>query len=47
MLWNTLVVVYHFYSVRHNHRIRIKTRAPENDAVIDSLCPIWKGANWF
>ena len=40
-------VVYHFYSVRHNHRIRIKTRAPENDAVIDSLCPIWKGANWL
>ena len=40
-------VVYHFYSVRHNHRIRIKARAPENDAVIDSLCPIWKGANWL
>ncbi|MBI5182688.1 MAG: NADH-quinone oxidoreductase subunit C [Nitrospirae bacterium] len=39
-------VVYHLYSVRHNHRIRIKARVPENDAVIDSLCVIWKGANW-
>ncbi len=40
-------VVYHFYSVKHNHRIRIKARVPEKDAVIDSLCPIWKGANWL
>jgi NADH/F420H2 dehydrogenase subunit C len=40
-------VVYHFYSVRHNHRIRIKARVTEKDAVIDSLCPIWKGANWL
>lgn len=40
-------IVYHFYSVKYNHRIRIKARVTEKDAVIDSLCPIWKGANWL
>jgi NADH-quinone oxidoreductase subunit C len=28
-------------------RIRVKSRVPESDPSIQSLSPIWKGANWF
>ncbi len=40
-------VVYHFYSISKNQRIRIKTRVPEDDASIDSICDLWKGANFL
>jgi NADH-quinone oxidoreductase subunit C len=40
-------VVYHFYSLKHNHRVRIKAGVPESDPTIDSLTPLYKGANWF
>ena len=40
-------VVYHLYSVAHNHRVRIKTRVDEDDAVVTSAVPLWPIANWF
>jgi len=40
-------VVYHFYSIQKKHRIRLKARVPEDDSVIDSICPIWQGANFL
>ncbi|MCG3174008.1 MAG: NADH-quinone oxidoreductase chain 5 [Myxococcota bacterium] len=40
-------VVYHLYSVTHNHRLRIRARVPENDPVIDTSVDIWPGTNWF
>ncbi len=40
-------VVYHFYSVKHNHRVRIKAGVAEEDLTIDSLCGLWPSANWF
>ncbi|EYF07124.1 NADH-quinone oxidoreductase subunit C [Chondromyces apiculatus] len=43
-------VVCHLRSLQYGHRIRIKARIGEEDgsgADIDSLQPIWKGANWF
>src|SRR5260370_2722613 len=40
-------VVYHLYSVAHNHRVRIKTRVDEDDAVLTSAVPLWPIANWF
>ena len=40
-------VVYEFYSIRHRRRIRIKTRVPEENCVVDSLCGIWKGADFM
>jgi NADH-quinone oxidoreductase subunit C len=43
-------VVCHLRSLQHAHRIRIKARVGAEDgsgAEIDSLCPVWKGANWF
>ena len=40
-------VVYHFYSLKHNHRVRIKARVPESDPQIDSLSDLWPSANWY
>lgn len=40
-------VVYHLYSVDKGKRLRLKVRLTENDAVVPSLCEIWKAANWF
>ena len=40
-------VVYHFYSIHKNHRIRVKARVPEGDCTIDSITGIWAGANFL
>ena len=40
-------VVYHLYSVAQNHRVRIKTRVEEDDAVVPSAVGLWPSANWF
>ena len=40
-------VVYHLYSLRAKHRLRVKVPVPEEDPVVDSLVPLWKGANWL
>jgi NADH-quinone oxidoreductase subunit C len=40
-------VVYHLYSLAHNHRVRIKTRVDEDDAVVPSAVGLWPSANWF
>jgi NADH-quinone oxidoreductase subunit C len=40
-------VVYEFYSIRKRHQIRLKTRVPESDSVVDSLTDLWKGADFM
>jgi len=40
-------VVYEFYSIKKHHRIRLKTRVPEADCVVDSLTDIWMGADFM
>ncbi|MBI3804782.1 MAG: NADH-quinone oxidoreductase subunit C [Nitrospirae bacterium] len=40
-------MIYQFYSVSRNHRIRIKARVPEEDCTIDSVTGIWKGADFM
>ncbi|WP_437590708.1 NADH-quinone oxidoreductase subunit C [Sorangium sp. So ce1000] len=43
-------VVCHLRSLERNHRVRIKARVGDeegNGAEIDSIVPVWKGANWF
>tara|TARA_B100000686_G_scaffold347074_1_gene434996 strand:- start:2407 stop:2889 length:483 start_codon:yes stop_codon:yes gene_type:complete len=40
-------VVYHLYSQKFNHRVRIKIPVTENDCVVESLVSLWMGANWF
>ncbi len=39
-------MVYHFYSLKHNHRVRIKTPVSEKDCNIDSIENMWIAANW-
>jgi len=40
-------VVLHLYSVSLKHRVRLYAGAPEEDPSVDTLCPVWAGANWF
>ena len=40
-------VVYHFYSIRHKHRLRVVVPLEEHDAELDSLTPLWAGADWL
>jgi NADH-quinone oxidoreductase subunit C len=39
-------VVYHVYSIRHRHLLRLKAPVPENNCRIDSVMPVHVGANW-
>ena len=40
-------VVYHLYSLGHNHRLRLHVGVPEDDPTIDSVIGVWRGADWF
>ncbi len=39
-------VVYHLYSLKKNHRVRLKTKVEENE-VVPSVISVWSGANWL
>jgi len=43
---NRFEVVYHLYSIRHRHAIRLKAEVPQNDTRIASVMPVWTGVNW-
>ncbi len=40
-------VVYHFFSLAKNHRLRIKVPVEEKEALVPSLTGLWPSANWF
>lgn len=41
-------VVAHLISIRHNHRIRLKTYCEDNEfPVLESLHEVWNSVNWF
>jgi NADH-quinone oxidoreductase subunit C/D len=40
-------VVLLLYSVSKKHHVRLKTTLPEQDPTLDTLCAVYKGANWF
>jgi NADH-quinone oxidoreductase subunit C len=40
-------VVYHLYSVPHNHRLRIKAAVDEDDPIVPTAVPLWPIANWL
>ena len=40
-------VVLHAYSVSKKHHVRLKTSLPESDPTLDTLCGVYRGANWF
>jgi len=39
-------VVYHLYSLKHNHRVRLKAPVPEDDCRIASISALWSSADW-
>jgi NADH-quinone oxidoreductase subunit C len=40
-------VVYHLFSSRHLHRVRVKAGVPEQPCQIDSVVELWPAANWL
>jgi len=40
-------LVCHFYSTKHNYRLRLKCPIAGADPSVASLTPLWAGANWF
>ncbi len=38
-------VVYNLFSMKHQHRIRVKALIPESDPSIESVVTVWSGAN--
>lgn len=43
---NRFEIVYHLLSIKHNHRIRVKTYTDESTPV-DSATYLFKGADWY
>jgi NADH-quinone oxidoreductase subunit C len=41
------VVVYHFFSTRLKHRLRLEVPVDEADAEVNSLTSLWAGADWL
>ena len=40
-------VVYHLYSIEHNHRVRLKVRVEQDDAWMPTATSLWPIANWL
>jgi NADH-quinone oxidoreductase subunit C len=40
-------VVYHLYSVGHNHRLRVKVPVEQDDASVPTASGLWPIANWL
>ena len=40
-------VVYHLYSIPHNHRIRLKVPVEQDDPVVPTATSLWPIANWL
>jgi NADH-quinone oxidoreductase subunit C len=38
---------YQLVSIPRRERVRLKVRVSGNDPVVDSLVPVWPGANWL
>ena len=41
------MMVYHLCSIPEKERLRLKAPVAESDPTIDSLVPLWNGANWL
>ncbi|UCC43089.1 MAG: NADH-quinone oxidoreductase subunit C [Candidatus Zixiibacteriota bacterium] len=40
-------VVYNLYSLKYKYRFFLKVHLPADNPQIDSLTPLWEGANWM
>ena len=43
---NNFEVVYHLYSMKLNHRLRLKVKIPASNLRIDTVTNVWKTADW-
>ncbi len=41
------VVAYHFYSLKHKHRLRLVVPVQEAEPELDSVTSLWAGADWL
>ena len=41
------VVAYHFFSLKHKHRLRLVVPVEEAKPELDSLTSLWPGADWL
>lgn len=41
------VMVYHFYSTEHKHRLRLVVPLEDSDPTVETLTPLWPAANWL
>lgn len=44
---NTMEMIYHLYSIPFNQSLAIKVIIPRDNPEVESLCSIWKSANWM
>jgi NADH-quinone oxidoreductase subunit C len=44
---NTMEVIYHLYSIPFNVSLMLKVILPRENPEVDSLCSVWKSANWL
>jgi NADH/F420H2 dehydrogenase subunit C len=40
-------LVYVLYSLKFKNYLKVKVPVAEDDCEVDSVCGVWKGANWF
>ena len=40
-------VVYHFFSLKNNTRLRLKVPVDEKNPEVDTLSDLWASANWY
>jgi NADH-quinone oxidoreductase subunit C len=40
-------VVLHLRSMEKKHRVRLYAGVPEEEPTLETLCPIWAGADWM
>ncbi len=40
-------VVYHLHSLSQNRRLRLKCKLRGGATLIDSVCSVWRAANWY
>ncbi len=40
-------VVYHLYSLEHQHKMVLKARVPAADPTLPTVTTVWRGADWY
>ena len=40
-------IVYLLHSLERNERLKLKVALPGEAPQVDSVCPVWEGANWY